>query len=91
MPVQIEGVTYFSAAEIHQELEISRQTIWRWRQEGKIPAGRRYRNRQILFTAAERQSIHEFANHLEPADAVGSRQLGLFNGAKLEAKVGERP
>ena len=89
MPVQIEGITYFSATEIQQELGISRQTIWRWRQDGKIPAGYRLRNRQILFTATERLSIHEFANHLEPADAVGSSQLRLFNGLKLEAKVEE--
>lgn len=89
MPVQIEGIAYFSAAEIQEELGISRQTIWRWRQDGKIPAGYRFRNGQILFTADERQSIREFANHLEPADGINSKQLGLFNGIKLEAKPGE--
>ena len=89
MPVQIEGITYFSAAEIQEELGISRQTIWRWRQDGKVPAGYRSRNRMLLFTAAERQSIHDFANHLEPVDAVRSSQLRLFSGTTLEAKSGE--
>jgi hypothetical protein len=87
MPVQIEGASYFTLAEIQAELGVSRQSIWRWRLEKKIPAGHRLRNRQILFTSAERQRIQEFANHLEPADAVGSSQLRLFNGLKLETKL----
>ena len=72
----------FFLTEICEELRASRQTFWRWRQEGKIPAGYRHRHRRLLFTSAERQSIHEFANHLEPADAPGSSQLRLFNGPK---------
>ncbi len=87
--MQIAGITYVSAAALQKELRISRQTLWRWRQEAKVPAGYRFRNRQILFTAAEVETIREFANRLEPAEAgAGStrRQLRLFN----QVKQGER-
>lgn len=83
--MQIAGITYISAAALQKELRISRQTLWRWRQEAKVPAGYRFRNRQILFTAAEVETIREFANRLEPAEAgAGStrRQLRLFNPVK---------
>ena len=86
MPVEIEGTLYYTAVEIQEELGVSRQTFWRWRQEGKIPPGYRHRHRRLLFTAVERKSVHDFANHLEPADTRGSRQLRLFNGPKREEK-----
>ena len=79
MSTKINGVTYFSAAEITQELEISRQTLWRWRQEGKIPAGHRYRSKQILFTMHEVEAIQRFANRLEPIEPPDVEQPRLFN------------
>jgi hypothetical protein len=78
MPIEIDGVTYFSAADIAEELGVARQTLWRWRQAGKIPAGHRFRNRQIVFTVAEAQAIREFANRIEPVDAGEMDQLKLF-------------
>lgn len=69
MPIQIEGITYFGAADIQEKVGVVRQTLWRWRRAHKIPAGRRYRDRQIVFTAAEVDAIREYANRLEPADA----------------------
>ncbi len=69
MPIEIDGVEYFTAAEIHRMLGIVRQTLWRWRKAGKIPLGRRYRDRQIVFTRQEFEAIREFANRLEPAEA----------------------
>lgn len=68
MPISIDGVSYVSTGEILVELGIARQTLWRWRREGKIPQGNRYRDRQVLFTQAEAGSIREFANRIEPAD-----------------------
>jgi hypothetical protein len=82
MPIEIDGVTYFSAADITEKIGVTRQTLWRWRQAGKIPAGRRYRDRQIVFTTAEFQAIREYANRLEPLDPGEVDQLKLFRGQR---------
>lgn len=78
MPVEVDGVTYYSASEVASAAGISRQSLWRWRTEGKVPAGRRYRDRQILFTAHEVQQVKEYANRLEPADPAPA-QVRLFS------------
>lgn len=79
MPIEIDGVAYYSASEVAQEAGVSRQSLWRWRQEEKVPLGRRYRDRQILFTAEEREQVKEYARRLEPAEPASARQFGLFN------------
>lgn len=81
MPVEIQGERYYTNSEVADELKVSRQTLWRWRDKQHIPAGMRYRTRQVLFTAGEVEEIRQFANRLEPIE-LGSgtvRQLGLFN------------
>ena len=82
MPVEIQGAQYYTNSEIADELKVSRQTLWRWRDKQRIPAGMRYRTRQVLFTAEEVEEIRQFANRLEPIE-LGSgttvRQLGLFS------------
>lgn len=75
MPIRIEGVDYFTAADIHREIGVARQTLWRWRKAGKIPQGRRYRDRQIVFTREEVKSIREYSSRLEPAEATQPKQL----------------
>lgn len=37
MPVQVGGLTYFTNNEVSEELSVSRQTLWRWREKGRIP------------------------------------------------------
>lgn len=69
MPLQIEGVEYFTAADIQREVGVVRQTLWRWRRARKIPQGRRYRDKTIVFTRAELEAILEYSNRLEPADS----------------------
>jgi len=81
MPVEIQGERYYTNSEVADELKVSRQTLWRWRDKRSIPAGMRYRTRQVLFTAEEVEEIRLFANRLEPIE-LGSgtvRQLGLFS------------
>jgi hypothetical protein len=81
MSVIIEGEEYYTNSEVSDRLKVSRQTLWRWREKGSIPAGLRYRTRQVLFTAKEVEAIRQFANKLEPIELGGSgtgRQLGLF-------------
>ena len=66
VPIEINGIQYILTTEILNELGISRQTLWRWRQEGKIPAGHRYRDGKVLFTIQETEAIRQFANRIEP-------------------------
>jgi predicted site-specific integrase-resolvase len=61
-------------------VDVTRQTLWRWRQEGKIPAGHRYRGRQVVFNPEEVSVIQEYANRIEPIDTAEGEQLSLFNG-----------
>lgn len=80
MPVRIDGEEYSTNSEVSEELGVSRQTLWRWREKGRIPTGLRYRTRQVLFKKAEVEVIRQFANHLEPIElgSGGVKQLGLF-------------
>jgi predicted DNA-binding transcriptional regulator AlpA len=90
MPIHIDGVAYFSAVDIQQELGVARQTLWRWRKARKIPQGRRYRDRQVVFTKEEVEIIREYANRLEPAEtglASGSDQMILFNSRTQKRNV----
>ncbi len=76
MPVEIEGICYFSASDIHRQLSVSRQTLWRWRRDGKIPVGRRYRDHQVLYTQGELDEIRDYANRLEPANFDSTIRTG---------------
>ena len=77
----IEGVEYHSAVAVADSLKISRQTLWRWRKAEKIPAGHRFRDGQLFFTAREVEEIRQFANRIEPISSVHRNQLNLFNGS----------
>lgn len=87
IPLEIEGVAYFTAADIQRDLGIARQTLWRWRKAGKIPGGRRYRDRQVVFTTQEVESIRQYANRLEPAEPTEADQLKLFNAGLPKRSV----
>lgn len=71
MAVEISGVKYYSTAAVLAEAEISRQTLWRWRKDGLIPQGHRFRNGRLLFTRAEFEAILSYANRIEPDTVVG--------------------
>jgi hypothetical protein len=76
---KINGIEYFTVPEILRELRIARQTLWRWRQQQKIPAGHRYRDRNLLYTLGEVQEIRQFANRVEDIEQNNKNQLKLFN------------
>lgn len=81
MPIQINEIIYLTASELQEELSLSRQTLWRWRQDGKVPPGHRYRRHQVIFTPDEAQAIREYANEVEPIDAESRDQLRLFTNS----------
>lgn len=64
--VEINGTKYLTATGLLQIVDVTRQTLWRWRHEGKIPAGHRYRGRQVVFSPDEVEAIQEHANRIEP-------------------------
>ena len=74
----INGATYIGAADLAAELGVTRQTIWRWRTEGKIPPGHRFRDKRVLFTPEEAEEIRRFAFKLEPAETLSADQLKVF-------------
>lgn len=76
--IKIHGVNYFLATDIIKEIGVTRQTFWRWRHEGKIPVGHRFRNGRILFISAEVESIRQFANRIDPIEQETSAQIPLF-------------
>ena len=83
MAVEIDGEVYLCVSDVVERLNVSRQTIWRWRREGEIPIGHRYRGNQVVFSLPEVEEIEAYANRLEPisaASAADSGQLRLFNG-----------
>lgn len=69
MPRKIKGVEYYSTAEVCEAAGVTRQTLWRWRQEGLAPSGHRFRNNQVLFTAAEFGEVLAHAHRVEPTDS----------------------
>ncbi len=81
MPVNINNINYLSVSELLDELDVTRQTLWRWRQEGKIPAGHRLRNRMVVFSPPEVDEIKAFANQVEPIEPGDEAipQLNLFD------------
>lgn len=87
MPIEIEGVTYFSAADIHREIGITRQTLWRWRKAREIPQGRRYRGRKVVFTKQEIKAIREYANRLEPAETGKTKRFKPLSSNSPKRRV----
>jgi len=86
MPITINRLQYFTAADIQQELSIARQTLWRWRRAGSIPQGRRYRDRHVVFTRQEVDAIRGFSNRLEPAELRdGASKVARAKSAKSNA------
>lgn len=79
MPTIIEETEFFSQSEVADLLSVDRTTLWRWRKQGKIPAGRRFRGGQVLYTRDEIGKIHDYANRMEPIKPdADPRQTRLF-------------
>lgn len=66
MPIELKGSTFYALNEVAELAEVTRQTIWRWKRDGKVPSGRRYRGRELLFTRRELKKICDYAHRLEP-------------------------
>lgn len=80
MPVEVKGKEYLQVTEVADFIGVARQTLWRWRRSGSIPVGRKYRGRQIIYTANEVELIRQFAERIEPIDDQHRREKTLFEG-----------
>lgn len=65
-PLVIVVRPYAAASDLVEALGVSRQTLWRWRQDSEVPQELRYPRRWVVFTADERESIQQYAERLEP-------------------------
>lgn len=74
----LNGVKYFTLDDVVALVGVSRQTIWRWRQDAGFPAGHRDRRRRVLFTAEEVDLIRGYAQRIEPIAPGDLQQLTLF-------------
>lgn len=82
MTVEINGNEYSQITEVAELVGVSRQSLWRWRRDGSIPIGRKYRGRQIIYTREEIELIRQFADRIEPIDSQHRQQKTLFEGGK---------
>lgn len=78
MPQRIDGIEYYSMAEVILATGICRQTLWRWRKASRIPQGHLLRDRQVIYTESEFRAIQEFASRVQPIGAEARDQLRLF-------------
>jgi hypothetical protein len=74
MPIVIGRIQYFTPKDVQVDLHVSRQSLWRWRRAKKVPQGRKYRDRQVVFTLSEFETIRQYANRLVPAEPTTRRQ-----------------
>lgn len=84
MPTRIEESDYYSLQEIAELLSVSRQTLWRWRQEGKMPQGRSHRGRTLLFSEAELDFVKQRAQELSIPKSKDSKGVFLDNAATTQ-------
>lgn len=89
MPIEVSGELFSTLTEVADFVDVTRQTIWRWRKAGKIPDGRKYRGREVLFNQDEVESIYNYANRLEPGDLAPEfeHQLKLFRQDSAKAQT----
>ncbi len=73
----VQGVPYIPTRVVLSRLRITRQTLWRWRKEGKVPLGKRYRDKQLVFSLSEITDILEYAERVEEIPSTGQKQLKL--------------
>ena len=67
---RIDGVDYFTVAEVLEAATVHRQTLYRWRKEGCVPQGHLLRGKTLLFTQSEYDAILAYATRIDPVDPV---------------------
>ena len=68
MPVSIQGDRYLTLSEVANTVGVTRQTLWRWRREARVPQGSRFRDGKTLFSEQEVAVVRRFAEQLDPIE-----------------------
>jgi predicted DNA-binding transcriptional regulator AlpA len=81
MPLTVNGIRYLSLTEVADLVGRHRTTLWRWREQRKIPEGLRYCDQHLLYDTSEVEEIYAYAHRLQPDAAREGlkRQLNLFS------------
>ena len=84
----VNGRKYYTLNEVAEILGRHRSTVWRWKDQGLIPAGLRYCDQHLLFSPSELAEAYAYANRLIPDDQRPGLQdqLDLFNQARPSAR-----
>jgi len=70
VPLEVNERRYWTATEVISEVGITRQTLWRWRQDGHVPKGTRYREKTVVFTHDELEAIRSYSNRMAPIESA---------------------
>jgi len=81
MPTEIDGSIFYSCTDVASACGVSRQTIWRWRQDGLIPIGRSRRGRSVVFSSTELEYIRAHAGQVEAPRSALPSEIYLDNAA----------
>lgn len=76
--INLNGNDYLNLNEICTTLHVSRQTLWRWRRLGLIPLGRRFRDKELIFSLAELATIRAYAERITEVDSQNQQQINLI-------------
>jgi cysteine desulfurase len=84
MPSEIDGSIFYTSTDVAEACGVSRQTIWRWRQYGLIPAGRTRRTGSVVFTHSELEYIRAHVGQLDSRDFTPVTEVYLDNAASTK-------
>ena len=77
MPFEQNGIRYYSKSETANAIGVSRQTLYRWIQDHKVPSPRfeRKRDGRLFYSESEFQLIEAFTNGIEQLHEIQGHQL----------------
>ena len=83
MPFEQDRILYYSKAEASVLIGVSRQTLYRWIEDGRVqaPLYARTRDGRSFYSESEVESLRAFANGVERIKDIAANQLHLFRNA----------
>lgn len=84
MGFEVDGNNYYSMVEMAKAAGVTRQTLYRWIEEGKVngPGYERRRDGRRFFSKAEREAVLAFALGVEPVGDPNQLNLSFEKEGK---------